>query len=169
MIDFITEEKPLFNVKMHSRQIFLEPNFATCKLTGQISIFSAFHFSTDIRYSNIKQVVNIKPNINEARWQNVSSLVWVYFTNTVRSSVTNKMKAFHKYVELLLFCPAYSLTSFSQWRAIVLAVTLQAACETAAHRSLCSAAWALLEIRWQNHLHFLWFYFGSWLEGNSNK
>lgn len=83
MIDFITEEKPLFNVKMHSRQIFLEPNFATCKLTGQISIFSAFHFSTDIRYSNIKQVVNIKPNINEARWQNVSSLVWVYIGHII--------------------------------------------------------------------------------------
>lgn len=79
---FNIEQKPLFNVKAYScihAKSFFGTNFVTWKLTGQISILSAFHFSTDIRrYSNTKQVFNIKCIINKARWQNVSSLLWVY-------------------------------------------------------------------------------------------
>lgn len=58
---FNIEEKTNLNVKKYSCQIFFGTKFLTWKLKGQISIFSAFHFSTDIRrYSNIKQVFSIE-------------------------------------------------------------------------------------------------------------
>lgn len=66
---FNIEEKTHLNVRTYSCQIFFGTTFTTWKLKGQISIFSAFHFSTDIRrYSNIKQVFNIELINIKARW-----------------------------------------------------------------------------------------------------
>lgn len=83
---FNIEEKTHLNVKTYSCQIFFGTKFITWKLKGQISIFSAFHFPTDIRrYSNIKQVFNIELINNKARWLTCLKSSLSYMSHMIQS------------------------------------------------------------------------------------
>lgn len=82
-----------------------------------------------------------------------------YGDKNLRSPVPNKVKAFHKHVEFLLPFMAYrphtDLVFLTKARNACRGY-LQAA---GGRESFCSAASAQAEIKGQEHLHFVYFYF----------
>lgn len=92
-----------------------------------------------------------------------------YGDKNLRSPVTNKVKAFCKHVEFLLSFMAYRPHTdlvFSMKDRNACCGYLQAVGEMAAYgrESFCSAASALIEIKWQKHFSFYIFTFSCSLE-----